>query len=256
MRATVCQMSNEPQAFTEDWQALARHVREQDSQLVLLPEMPFYPWFALHRPWNPQVWEAAVLAHQAWGPRLGELGAGLVFTSWPVERSGRRVNEAIIWEAGKGVQAAHQKFYLPEDEGFWEASWYERGDGRFEPVAAGPLKAGFLICTELWFMQRARAYGKQGVHLIASPRATGKASTQKWLVGGRANAVIAGAYSLSSNRISAEGSPADLGGMGWIIDPDGAVLGLTSAKEPFVTCEIDLDRAERAKSTYPRYVEE
>lgn len=256
MRATVCQLGNEPQAFEKDWQALARHVREQGSQLVLLPEMPFYPWFALRKPRDARIWEEAVAAHQAWEPRLAELGAALVLASRPVNHKGRPLNEAYIWEAGKGICTAHSKFYLPEDEGFWEASWYERGDGRFEPVEAGPLKIGFLVCTELWFMQRARAYGKQGVHLIASPRATGKPTTQKWLAGGRANAVVSGAYSLSSNRISAAGSPADLGGMGWIVDPDGEVLGLTSPQQPFVTCEIDMERAERAKSTFPRYVEE
>lgn len=26
-----------------------------------------------------------------------------------------------------------------------------------------------MICTEIWFMERARAYGKNGAHLIATP---------------------------------------------------------------------------------------
>ncbi len=45
-----------------------------------------------------------------------------------------------------------------------------------------------------------------------------------------------------------------LGGFGWIIDPDGMVLATTSEKEPFITVEIDLEKAELAKGTYPRYV--
>jgi len=47
---------------------------------------------------------------------------------------------------------------------------------------------------------------------------------------------------------------ADLGGQGWIVGPDGQVLGLTSRERAFVTVEIDLREAERAKQTYPRYV--
>jgi N-carbamoylputrescine amidase len=44
------------------------------------------------------------------------------------------------------------------------------------------------------------------------------------------------------------------GGQGWIVGPDGEVLGLTSTGHPFLTMEIALEEAERAKSTYPRYV--
>lgn len=46
----------------------------------------------------------------------------------------------------------------------------------------------------------------------------------------------------------------NLGGLGWVIDPEGHVLGVTSPKEPFLTVEIDLDLADEAKQTYPRYL--
>ena len=40
-----------------------------------------------------------------------------------------------------------------------------------------------------------------------------------------------------------------------LIEPEaGQVLGLTSAKHPFLTIDIDLSLAEHAKQTYPRYV--
>jgi len=51
-------------------------------------------------------------------------------------------------------------------------------------------------------MERARAYGKVGVHLIVNPRATERSTLDKWLTGGRAAAVIAGAFCLSSNRVT------------------------------------------------------
>jgi N-carbamoylputrescine amidase len=113
---------------------------------------------------------------------------------------------------------------------------------------------GFQICTELWAFDHARCYGKQGVHIIATPRATGDASVETWVIGGRATAISSGAYSLSSNRsgLSKDGK-FTFGGTGWIIDPDGKVLALTSSDEPFATIEIDLSAAEEAKSTYPRY---
>ncbi len=112
-----------------------------------------------------------------------------------------------------------------------------------------------MICTDLWFTQHARAYGQDGVHIVANPRATERYSRPKWLVGGQAVAIVSGAYCLSSNLVGPKmESGLELGGMGWVIDPDGQVLGKTSDEQPFLTLEIDLQIAEQAKITYPRYV--
>ena len=90
--------------------------------------------------------------------------------------------------------------------------------------------------------------------VIAVPRVTPASSRERWLVGGRAAAIVSGAFCVSSNRggISAAGDP--FGGQGWIIDPDGDVLAVTSDAEPFATRDLELARAQEAKTTYPRYV--
>jgi predicted amidohydrolase len=251
MNVTVCELNDDPVAFAEDWQALAAHVKAERSQLVLLPEMPFAPWFALSPRYDAAVWQAAVRAHDSWLSRLAELAPATIIATRPVNREGQRLNEGFVWDQAEGYCIAHHKYYLPDEEGFWEASWYDRGDGGFAPVQSGGVKIGFLICTEQWFMERGRLYGKQGVHIIVTPRATGKPTVEKWLMGGRAVAVVSGAFSLSSNRFSRS---EDLGGQGWVVGPDGQVLGVTSRAQPFLTISIDLAEAERAKSTYPRYV--
>src|SRR3712207_1883651 len=110
-------------------------------------------------------------------------------------------------------------------------------------------RVGFLICTEMWFGERARAYGDQKAHLLAIPRCTPRESLDRWLAGGRTAAIVAGAYAISSNHADER-----FGGRGWIVDPDGDVLAVTSAAKPFVTVEIDLAAADAAKRTYPRYV--
>jgi predicted amidohydrolase len=108
-----------------------------------------------------------------------------------------------------------------------------------------------LLCTELWALEQARAYGNAGSHLLVVPRITGRATLDKWIVGGKAAAIVAGAFCASSNRISSGG---EFGGQGWIIGPDGDMLGLTSQKQPFISITIDLQRADEAKTTYPRYI--
>jgi N-carbamoylputrescine amidase len=147
----------------------------------------------------------------------------------------------------------HHKYLLPREAGFWETSWYEPGDGSFEIHQAGGISLGTLICTEMWSMEHARGYGRAGANLLITPRASSRDTGGKWLAGGRVAAIVGGAYSLSSCRTAPPGGP-DLGGGGWIVDPDGKVLAVTTDAEPFVTASVDPDAAAWAKHTYPRYV--
>lgn len=257
IKATVCELPNEPEPFETAWQALAAHVREHLSDVVVLPEMPFSPWMATADDFDPDVWAAAVSLHDKWLPRLVELGDATVVGSRPVTLDGRRLNEAFAWQAENGYQTTHYKYYLPDEPDFWEATWYERGDKCFDTAKTARGTMGFLICTELWFTEHARTYGRQGAQMLICPRATETATSEKWIMGGRAAAVMSGAFCLSSNRGGVDARGHAWGGHGWIIEPDqGTVLGTTSAEQPFVTIEIDLSEAEQAKSAYPRYVKE
>lgn len=250
MKVTVCEMNDDPARFAQDWEKLVAHVRENGSDLVLLNELPFARWFGVTPDFDPTTWQAVEAAHDRWLPRLAELAPAAVIATRPVTEGGKRLNRGFIWTAQTGYRATHDKYYLPDEAGVWEASWYQPGDGRFDLVSSEFGQIGFIICSELWALGRAQAYGKAGAHLLVTPRATGRESVGKWLVGGQAAAIVAGAYSLSSNRVSEDA----FGGRGWVISPDGEVLGVTSAEQPFITVEIDLELAEQAKKTYPRYV--
>ena len=262
MRVTVCQLREEPEALEEDWAGLVDHVAAEASDLVLLPEMPFHPWLAASRESDGAAWTAAVEAHERWTGRFGELGGAVVAGSRPVARGGLRRNEGCLWEAERGVRPVHHKRYLPDEPGFWEASWYGPGDGGFG-VATLPMggdasgervRAGFLICTDLWFSEHALAMGRAGAQLLLAPRATPAGGLEKWLVGGRAAAVRAGAWCLSSNR-AGPGRVHPWGWGGWVVEPeDGEVVAVTTDEEPFVTREIDPGAADAARETYPRYV--
>jgi N-carbamoylputrescine amidase len=69
--------------------------------------------------------------------------------------------------------------------------------------------------------------------------------------------VISGAFCLSSNLAGTTADGGDFAGVGWIVEPEeGKILGQTSSAEPFLTVDVDLAEADRAKTTYPRYVQE
>lgn len=257
MKLTVCELPNGPDDFAAAWERLVDHVGEHHSDLVLLPEMPFYRWLSQTNDVNPAEWDRAVQAHDGWIERLGQLAPAIVVSTRPVANGDRRTNVGFVWEPVTGAADIHAKHYLPDEPGFWEASWYHRGNGVFSIANTSKAKVGFLICTELWFTQHARDYGKSGAHIIVCPRATPTSTAPKWLAGGQAAAVISGAFCLSSNLAGTTTDGGQFAGVGWIVEPEeGRILGTTSVNQQFLTVDVDLDDAERAKTTYPRYVKD
>jgi predicted amidohydrolase len=204
-----------------------------------------------HSPHESIVYRMALAANH--GDDVGHAVARVVGDPFGAVRMGERINQAFVFRDNSHTPA-HEKHFLPDEPGFWEATWCSRGDGDFSVANAGALTVGFLICTEFWSFESARMYGKSGAHVIASPRASLLATRDKWLVAGRAAALVSGAFSLSSNRRGPGRQDIEFGGQGWIIDPDGKVLGVTSPPAPFLTADIDLDHAVQAKRTYPRDV--
>jgi predicted amidohydrolase len=255
MKGTVCELPNEPTALEHAWGRLVEHVHEHNSDFVLLPEMPFFRWLAHTRDVNLAQWEQAVKAHEAWIARLEDLTPATVVSTRPVILDGKRQNVGYVWEPGQGARDVHAKYYLPDEPGFWEASWYERGPGDFSLIDTSKGKVGFLICTEIWFNTHARDYGKQGMQLLVCSRATPNPTAPKWVAGGQVAAVVSGAYCLSSNLSGTTPEGGDYAGVGWIVEPsEGKVLGLTTQAHPFLILDIDLAEADMAKKTYPRYV--
>ena len=255
MKVTVCELPGDPEPLARQWQRLAAHTLAAGSDLVLLPEMPFSPWLAASKTVDPQQWQAAIESHDRWIARLPELRGAIVIGTRPVLIDETPYNQGFVWTPATGATAAHTKYYLPDETGFWEATWYLRGEKKFKAIDIGGIICGFLICTELWFTRHAREYAHQGAHIIVCPRATSASSTDKWIAGGRSAAVMAGAFCLSSNRRGHHMADMNFGGTGWIIEPgNGTVLARTTASEPFITMDIDPGWAEAAKGTYPRYV--
>lgn len=256
LSVTVCQLHEAPDGLEDDWPSLARHVARHGSDLVVLPEMPFAPWLAGDREVDRERWDAAVAEHDRWLARLGELGPVAVVGSRPVTVDGVPLNEGFAWDAAGGYRAVHHKVYLPQEPGFWEASWYESGPAAFDGATIAGLEVGFLICSEIWFTEHARDFGRRGAHLVVVPRATPAGTADKWLAGGRVTAVVSGAWCLSSNRGGIDERGAVWDGAGWIVEPEsGDVVAVTSENEPFVSRRIDPQRAVAAKRTYPRYIE-
>lgn len=234
------------------WGKLVQHLEREGSELLVLNEMPASPWIAYRAEYDEAVALEAVRIHDDFMEKLSRLGVPVV-ASRPVMENNALYNEAFL--INQHYTPIHTKHYFPNEEGFYEARWFKRKNGIFKPFNVGDLRAGVMLCTDLWFSEKARAYGRQGAHIIIVPRATGTANLDRWIVGLRHAAIVSGAYVVSSNR---QGKTMwnDFAGAGCIIDPDGDVLGITSRDQPFITLDIDPEYADSAKKNYPRYVSE
>ncbi|MCT4610262.1 MAG: carbon-nitrogen hydrolase family protein [Pelagimonas sp.] len=258
MKVTVCQLDPRPGQLDLCLSALKAHIKTTQSDFLLLPEMGFSDWLAADASPDSARWAQAVADHDRHIADLDSFGVQAVMGTRPIIKPhGSRRNLAYLWSQDtKTAAPLHEKYYLPNEEGYWEHTWYDRGAKRFDLGRALDMRIGVQICTEMWFFEWARHYGAAKADLLCVPRATPHGSTEKWLAGGQASAVCSGAYSLSSNLWAPKGEKLNAGGLGWVIDPEGNVLARTDVANPFATVEIDLDFARASKTTYPRYVPE
>jgi N-carbamoylputrescine amidase len=248
MKLAVCEFPDEFHRKGAAWAVLVAHVANTRPDIVVLPEMPFCRWIFSTETVDLALWREALAQHDVMIGRLGELACGWVLASRPVEENGQRYNEAFLWSHRSGFRAVRRKWYLPDAPTARETTWFSQGDRNFSPVKADTLVAGFQLCSEMMFPEHAREIGFSDAHLIAQPRASG--SGRHWRVASEMSAVASGCYVASANRRSAERDW--FSGGSWVLSPNASVLAETTAENPFVTVEIDLATAERAKTHYPR----
>jgi len=243
---TVCELPDDPREFAIVWGELQRHLEIESTDLLILNEAPFDRWFALADEYVEDVWNIAVESHSTAIDGL-QLRCSTVATA-PINQRDRRHNRAFSWTPDGGMQPWRRKAYLPDEESVYEATWYHATPDQPDVRTIAGASVGVLTCTELWKLEWASQLGQLGAQIIATPRATGVESLDKWRAAGRVAAICSGAYSASSNRVGN-----GFGGGGWIFSPDGDLLADTDRDRPFATAALDLGVADGAKATYPRY---
>src|SRR3954468_12536794 len=131
MRVTVCELPHEPDLLTATWTALCAHTDAHGSQLVLLPELAMVEAVWEHDEFDPARWSAVETLSDVQLGRLPELRAEFVVGTRPVRVNGRRSNQGYLWSAAHGVRPLRSKFFMPDEPGNWEETWFAPGDPRF-----------------------------------------------------------------------------------------------------------------------------
>ncbi|MCP3476492.1 carbon-nitrogen hydrolase family protein [Bradyrhizobium sp. CCGUVB1N3] len=229
------------------WRRLESELAKVPVDLLVLPELAGVDSFWESPVFNDVVWRQAVATHARISDELKHVMAKRIVGTRAVEVDTRRWNETFLWKPECGLVRGRPKAWLPQQEGGWEATWFDRGPGNVLPVRDGELCFAELVCTELMVSTAARRLGQAGVQLIAAPRAT--SGHARWEVATRMVAIAAGAFVVTANRRGG-----NLAGGSWIIAPDGDILARTSDDNLIISVEVDLALADAAKQTYPRNV--
>lgn len=254
MKIGICRLPDGLSPEDAAWHDLAQRIERERPDIALLNEMPFGPWIASDPRFDGDVADASVRIHEASLPSLFALPTAVI-SSRPIHGPRRLANEAFL-AAGGRCQPIHHKQYFPQEDGFFESTWFRAERPGFDVVEYGGLRIGVLLCTELMFTEWARHYRRQGAHVIVSPRASG-ASMRCWTAAAQMAAIVSGCYVLSSNRVSDgfDRGP-HFGGCGFAYAPTGDLLCETAESTPFRCVDIDLRLVTEAQSRYPCYLRE
>jgi len=236
------------------WEQIRRSVSAAKADLLVTNEMPFGTW-------QPELPEYDAAAAQRWVElheqaldELGRLEVGAVISSRPVPFGDWLANEAFVLE-GDRYRPIHHKKFFPQEPGFFEESWFVRGMDGFHCVDIAGIRVGVLLCTELFFNEHARAYGKAGADVIVAPRASGT-SMYRWKAAGSLAAIVSGACFVSSNRYGPAPLGQVFGGCGFAVSADGQPIGETCEETMLCIAEVDLEATRAQKLEYPCYVRE
>lgn len=235
-----------------EWDRIRRNVEASRVDLLITNEMPFGSWLPERSEFDSSAAHSWAEAHEQAIDALKAFQVKAVVSSRPVIRGGKLVNEAFGLQDGQYRYLHHKKFF-PQEAGFYEETWFDRGQSGFETFELAGLEIGVLLCTELFFNEHAREYGRGGVDLIVCPRASGT-SMHRWKAAGALAAIVSGAYLISSNRYGPGELGQQFGGMGFAYAPDGMLIGETSKEAPVCVANVSVALARQQKTEYPCYV--
>jgi N-carbamoylputrescine amidase len=252
MKVTFIESAEGLTAKSTAWQLLSSQIAMQQPDVLVTNEMPFGAWLAVKNQFNLLDAGISVSAHDEGLEALSALNIPLILSSRPILLGQKLANEAFALIDGEYC-AAHHKHYFPNESGFYEVSWFEARKKGFDVITINELVVGFLLCTEVMFNEWARHYGRQGAHLIVVPRATGQNFTQ-WKTAASMAAIVSGCYVVSSNRVGQYDDTLTFGGKGFAFAPDGILICETTAQNPVVSFELDLDLVKCQQTQYPCYV--
>jgi N-carbamoylputrescine amidase len=195
-------------------------------------------------------------------PLAKELGVVIIASLFEKRAQGLYHNTTAVIDANGTYLGKYRKMHIPDDPGYYEKFYFTPGDLGYKIFETKFAKIGVLICWDQWYPEAARITSLMGAEILFYPTAIGWDLDEKdpiinqeqhdaWETIQRSHAVANGLYVVSVNRIGIEANQQFWGGS-FVANPSGRLLYKGSHdKEEVHVQEIDLDRTEYQRTTWP-----
>ncbi|MEY9137179.1 putative amidohydrolase [Bradyrhizobium diazoefficiens] len=148
-RVATCEFPDRTDEVSAMWRRLERELAKAPVDLLVLPELAGVDSFWGSPVFSEVVWRQAVTTHAKISDELKRLTAKRALGTRAVEVDTRRWNETFLWKPESGLVRGRPKAWLPQQEGGWEATWFDRGPQNVLPVRDDELCFAELVCTEI-----------------------------------------------------------------------------------------------------------
>ena len=106
MKITVCQINNIPESFEECFLNLQNYLLSNNTDLLLLPEMPFSSWLAQSKKFDKNKWKITVDKHKKRIESLSNLNAKYIIGTRPIiDNKGQLLNEAFLYDTNNNISS-------------------------------------------------------------------------------------------------------------------------------------------------------
>lgn len=250
MKVSICATEN---GITHLDSHILDQAQDAGSDLLVLPEMPFGEWVSEKQVFDKTIFLNSIHTHERALEKLRESRISIL-TSQPKLAGGKRVNQAVL--VGKGeIKPIHMKQHFPNEAGYWEAQWFERGDLKLNVFEIANIKCGVLLCTDAMFLEQARQLRSLGAQVIIVPRATTGDCGDLWSSTLALIAKLYGCYVLSANRFTTDTTaPVQFNGQSMAFSPQGELLATTSTQSPLLHLAINAEEVASRAQDYPVYL--
>ena len=237
---------------------LARQARAESADLVVFPELGLTGYFL--KDLVPEV--AMSLDDERLEPLLDLSNTLDIVTGMVVKSEDFRYFNAAVYMSGGAIRHVHRKVYLPTYGMFDEQRYFAPGD-RVRSFDCGGMRAGALVCEDLWHLSTAYLLFVQGISLVvcissspgrgvlANPGADlAPGSVGSWQDLLRTVAEYTTSYVAYCNRLGYEDGVNFWGGSS-VHGPDGQPVAEAGESAGLVLAEIDLREVERQRLATP-----
>ncbi|GIX21277.1 MAG: apolipoprotein acyltransferase [Gammaproteobacteria bacterium] len=234
------------------------------ARLVVLPELHNTPYFC----WTQDAAHFD-LAEPIPGPTcaaLSEAAAahGVVVVGSLFERraAGLYHNTAVVFDRDGRLAGRYRKMHIPDDPGYNEKYYFTPGDLGFEPIDTAVGRLGVLVCWDQWYPEAARSMALAGAELLIYPTAIGwnpqdppeeqARQLAAWQLVQRGHAVANVLPLVAVNRCGTERDGGDrFWGHSFVCGPQGELIAEAGETPTLLEAQIDLDRCETLRRTWP-----